>query len=154
MSDDPRVLIDATAVPADRGGVGRYVDSLVAALDADGARITVVCQPRDLQLYDRLAPGSRIVPASPSTTTRTARLTWEQATLPRLVRRLGADVVHSPHYTMPLATSAASVVTLHDATFFTDAVLHSSVKARFFRAWTATALRRATVCVVPSAATA
>ena len=35
---------------------------------------------------------------------------------------------------MPLANPAASVVTLHDATFFTDAVLHSSVKARFFRA--------------------
>src|SRR5438067_2276669 len=70
VSDDPRVLIDATAVPADRGGVGRYVDSLVAALDADGARVTVVCQPRDLQLYDRLAPSSRVVPASPTTTTR------------------------------------------------------------------------------------
>ncbi len=148
------MLIDATAVPADRGGVGRYVDSLVGALDQDGARLTVVCQPRDLPLYNQLAPGSRIVAASPATSTRTARLTWEQATLPRLVRRLAADVVHSPHYTMPLASGAASVVTLHDATFFTDAVLHSSVKARFFRAWTATALRRATLCVVPSHATA
>ncbi|ATY09636.1 glycosyltransferase family 1 protein [Amycolatopsis sp. AA4] len=148
------MLIDATAVPADRGGVGRYVDSLVGALDQDGARLTVVCQPRDLPLYDQLAPSSRIVAASPATSTRTARLTWEQATLPRLVRRLAADVVHSPHYTMPLASPAASVVTLHDATFFTDAVLHSSVKARFFRAWTATALRRATLCVVPSHATA
>ncbi|MBN9745052.1 MULTISPECIES: glycosyltransferase family 1 protein [unclassified Amycolatopsis] len=148
------MLIDATAVPADRGGVGRYVDSLVGALDQDGARLTVVCQPRDLPLYSQLAPGSRIVAASPATSTRTARLTWEQATLPRLVRRLAADVVHSPHYTMPLASGAASVVTLHDATFFTDAVLHSSVKARFFRAWTATALRRATLCVVPSHATA
>ncbi|MBB4686131.1 glycosyltransferase involved in cell wall biosynthesis [Amycolatopsis jiangsuensis] len=154
MTGDPRVLIDATAVPADRGGVGRYVDSLVAALDQDGARLTVVCQPRDLPLYDRLAPGSRVVPASPATSTRTARLTWEQATLPRLTRRLAADVVHSPHYTMPLASGTASVVTLHDATFFTDAVLHSSVKARFFRAWTTTALRRATLCVVPSHATA
>ncbi|MBB1157576.1 MULTISPECIES: glycosyltransferase family 4 protein [Amycolatopsis] len=148
------MLIDATAVPADRGGVGRYVDSLVGALDQDGARLTVVCQPRDLPLYSQLAPSSRIVAASPATSTRTARLTWEQATLPRLVRRLAADVVHSPHYTMPLASGAASVVTLHDATFFTDAVLHSSVKARFFRAWTATALRRATLCVVPSHATA
>ncbi|MFF4593064.1 glycosyltransferase family 4 protein [Amycolatopsis sp. NPDC001319] len=148
------MLIDATAVPADRGGVGRYVDSLVAALDQDGARLTVVCQPRDLSLYDRLAPGARVVPASPATSTRTARLTWEQATLPRLVRRLAADVVHSPHYTMPLASPAASVVTLHDATFFTDPVLHSSVKARFFRAWTVAALRRATLCVVPSQATA
>jgi glycosyltransferase involved in cell wall biosynthesis len=151
---EPRVLIDATAVPADRGGVGRYVDSLVAALDADGADLTVVCQPRDARLYATIAPRSRVVPTMQSTATRTARLTWEQTTLPGLVRRLGADVVHSPHYTMPLAGRAASVVTLHDATFFTDAVLHSSVKARFFRAWTVTALRRASLCVVPSLATA
>ncbi|OLT48247.1 glycosyl transferase family 1 [Saccharomonospora sp. CUA-673] len=151
---DPGVLIDATAVPVDRGGVGRYVDSLVAALDADGAAPSVVCQPRDVELYSDLAPHARIVPAADSTATRTARLTWEQTTLPRLVRRLGVDVVHSPHYTMPLASRAASVVTLHDATFFTDPVLHSSVKARFFRTWTQTALRRADVCIVPSDATA
>lgn len=151
---EPRVLIDATAVPADRGGVGRYVDSLVAALDEAGAPIAVVCQPRDARLYATLAPHSRVVPTAESTTTRTARLAWEQTTLPRLVRSLGVDVVHSPHYTMPLASRAASVVTLHDATFFTDPVLHSSVKARFFRAWTVAALRRADVCVVPSAATA
>lgn len=151
---EPRVLIDATAVPADRGGVGRYVDSLVAALDADGARIAVVCQPRDGELYGELAPNSRIVIAAEAVATRTARLTWEQTTLPRLVRRLSVDVVHSPHYTMPLASSAASVVTLHDATFFTDAVLHSSVKARFFQTWTRLSLRQAQRCIVPSEATA
>ena len=140
-------------MPADRGGVGRYVDSLAEALDQDGAPITIVCQPRDVRLYHELAPRSRIVPAGPSTVTRTARLVWEQTTLPALARRLAIDVVHSPHYTMPLASPAASVVTLHDATFFTDAVLHSSVKARFFRTWTRTALSRATLCVVPSHAT-
>ncbi|HKN96513.1 MAG TPA: glycosyltransferase family 1 protein [Pseudonocardiaceae bacterium] len=148
------MLIDATAVPADRGGVGRYVDSLVAALDAAGTRLTVVCQPRDAALYHGLAPRSRIVPATDAVSTRTARLTWEQTTLPWLARRLGVDVLHSPHYTAPLAVPAASVVTLHDATFFTDAMLHSSVKARFFRAWTRASLRRAQLCVVPSQATA
>ncbi|QFZ24843.1 glycosyltransferase family 4 protein [Saccharothrix syringae] len=148
------MLIDATAVPTDRGGVGRYVDSLVAALDADGTRLSVVCQPRDAELYAALAPNSRVVPATEAVATRTARLTWEQTTLPRLVNRLGVAVVHSPHYTVPLANRAASVVTLHDATFFTDAVLHSSVKARFFRAWTRASLRRAELCVVPSRATA
>ncbi|MEY8042044.1 MULTISPECIES: glycosyltransferase family 4 protein [Saccharopolyspora] len=148
------MLIDATAVPADRGGVGRYVDSLLAALDADGARIAVACQPRDAELYHALAPRSRIVPAAEAVATRTARLTWEQTTLPRLVRRLGVDVLHSPHYTTPLANPVASVVTLHDATFFTDPALHSPVKARFFRAWTRAALRRATLCAVPSQATA
>ncbi|HEY4017519.1 MAG TPA: glycosyltransferase family 1 protein [Pseudonocardiaceae bacterium] len=148
------MLIDATAVPADRGGVGRYVDSLVTALDAQGVRLSVVCQPRDLDLYGQLAPHSDVVAATESVATRTARLTWEQTTLPWLIRRLGVDVVHSPHYTAPLANPAASVVTLHDATFFTDALLHSSVKARFFRAWTRSSLRRADLCVVPSVATA
>jgi glycosyltransferase involved in cell wall biosynthesis len=151
---EPSVLVDATAVPADRGGVGRYVDSLVAALDADGARLTVVCQPRDARLYGKLAPGALVVPAAEHVVTRTARLTWEQTSLPALARRLGARVVHSPHYTMPLASPMASVVTLHDATFFTDSRLHSPVKARFFRGWTRASLRRATLCVVPSRSTA
>ena len=114
----------------------------------------MVCQPRDAERYHTLAPHSRIVPATEAVATRTARLTWEQTTLPRLVRRLAVDVLHSPHYTAPLAVPAASVVTLHDATFFTDAVLHSSVKARFFRGWTRASLRRAELCVVPSQATA
>ena len=32
----PRVLVDATAVPADRGGLGRYVDNLLLALARAG----------------------------------------------------------------------------------------------------------------------
>lgn len=151
---EPKVLIDATAVPADRGGVGRYVDALVAALDADGALLQVVCQPRDAHLYGRLAPNSDIVPSPEATATRAARLAWEQTGLPSLTRKLGADVVHSPHYTLPLSSRVPSVVTLHDATFFTDPGLHLSIKARFFRAWTAVALRRADRCIVPSQATA
>jgi len=151
---EPRVLIDATAVPADRGGVGRYVDCLVTALDADGAAPMVVCQPRDAELYASLAPHADVLPAVERLVARTARLTWEQTTLPWLIRRARVDVLHCPHYTMPLASPVATVVTLHDATFFTDPRVHSPVKARFFRAWTRTSLRRADVCVVPSASTA
>jgi len=148
------VLIDATAVPADRGGVGRYVDCLVAALEADGAAPMVVCQPRDAELYAALAPHADVLPAMERLVARTARLTWEQTRLPWLVRRARVDVLHCPHYTMPLARQGATVVTLHDATFFTDPRVHSPVKARFFRAWTRTSLRRADVCVVPSESTA
>jgi len=151
---EPRVLIDATAVPANRGGVGRYVDCLVAALEADGAAPMVVCQPRDAELYAALAPHADVLPALERLVTRTARLTWEQTRLPWLLRRARVDVLHCPHYTMPLACPVATVVTLHDATFFTDPGVHSPVKARFFRAWTRTSLRRADVCVVPSESTA
>ncbi|MGH3796100.1 MAG: glycosyltransferase family 4 protein [Pseudonocardiaceae bacterium] len=154
MFTEPRVAIDATAVPADRGGVGRYVDSLIAALEADGAAPVVLCQSRDAALYAGLAPHAELLPIAEQVATRTTRLTWEQTTLPGLARRVRADVLHCPHYTMPLACSVATVVTLHDATFFTDPRLHTPVKARFFRAWTRTSLRRAALCVVPSASTA
>ncbi|MGH3853628.1 MAG: glycosyltransferase family 4 protein, partial [Pseudonocardiaceae bacterium] len=152
------MLIDATAVPAARGGVGRYVDCLVAALDADGAAPMVVCQPRDAEHYGALAPHADVLPARERLVTRTARLTWEQTRLPWLLRRARIEVLHCPHYTMSLAaqvtTQVATVVTLHDATFFTDPRVHSPIKARFFRAWTRTSLRRAEVCVVPSESTA
>jgi glycosyltransferase involved in cell wall biosynthesis len=146
--------LDATAIPAERGGVGRYVDNLTEALDAAGAALSVVCQHRDAEVFARLAPRSRIIPTAEELGSRPARLAWEQTTLSRLAKRLPVDVIHSPHYTMPLAASVPVVVTLHDATFFSDRGLHVGVKGRFFRAWTRTSLRRAAVCVVPSRATA
>lgn len=154
MRTEPRVLLDATAIPADRGGVGRYVDNLTEALDAAGAALSVVCQNRDAEVFAKLAPHSRIIPTAEELGSRPARLAWEQTTLSRLAKRLPVDVIHSPHYTMPLAAAVPVVVTLHDATFFSDRSLHVGVKGRFFRAWTRTSLRRAAVCVVPSKATA
>ncbi len=97
---------------------------------------------------------SRVVPVAEELGSRPARLAWEQTTLPRLAKRLDVDVIHSPHYTMPLASPVPVAVTLHDATFFSDRGLHLGVKGRFFRAWSRTSLRRAAACIVPSAATA
>ncbi len=153
LRTEPRVLLDATAIPAERGGVGRYVDNLIGALDAAGAALSVVCQNGDAEIFARLAPRSRIIPTAEELGNRPARLAWEQTTLSRLAKRLPVDVIHSPHYTMPLAASVPVVVTLHDATFFSDRGLHLGVKGRFFRAWTRTSLRRAAICVVPSRAT-
>ena len=36
----PRVLVDATDVPADRGALGRYVDGLIGALDVPQIDVT------------------------------------------------------------------------------------------------------------------
>ncbi|GIG29904.1 glycosyltransferase family 4 protein [Cellulomonas marina] len=149
----PRLLLDATAVPADRGGVGRYVDALVPALVAAGARLVVACQERDAALLAGLAPAAEVVTAPGPAARVPVRLAWEQAGLPALARRTGAQVLLSPHYTMPVRAPLPVVVTLHDATFFSHPELHSPVKARFFRAATRLAVRRAGALVVPSAAT-
>lgn len=140
-------------MPADRGGVGRYVDSLVVALVQAGAQLAVACQRSDAERYGRLAPDARIVPGPSAISHRPARLAWEQAGLPLVASQVEAEVVHSPHYSMPLCAGRPVVVTLHDVTFFTDPQLHSTVKGTFFRSATRTALRRAARCIVPSAAT-
>lgn len=154
VREDPAVLLDATSVPQLRGGVGRYVDHLAAALAAAGVRLTVVCQQRDVEIFGGLAPDSRVVAVHRRWRSRAGRMIWEQAAFPRLISRLAVDVVHSPHYTMPLASPVPVVVTLHDATFFSHRALHLGVKGRFFRSWTRISLRRAARCVVPSRATA
>ncbi|HEY5336053.1 MAG TPA: glycosyltransferase family 1 protein [Mycobacteriales bacterium] len=148
-----RVLVDCTAVPADRGGVGRYVDGLVAALGPAGADLAVVCQRSDAERYGRLAPTAEVVPCPAAVSHRPARLAWEQTGLPMLVKDVGADVVHSPHYTMPLRVGRPVVVTIHDLTFFTEPSMHTAVKGTFFRSATRTALRRAARVIVPSKAT-
>ncbi|MCU1595410.1 MAG: glycosyl transferase group 1 [Frankiales bacterium] len=149
----PRVLVDATAVPADRGGVGRYVDGLVSALAAAGADLAITSQRADAERYSRMAPEARVIPGPAAIAHRPARLAWEQTGLPLVAQQVGAEVVHSPHYTMPLRAGRPVVVTLHDATFFTESEMHSSVKGTFFRSATRTALRRASRCLVPSKAT-
>ena len=147
------VLLDATAIPADRGGVGRYVDELVPELVRAGVHLTIVVQQRDSDLFSALAPAARIEPVSAKYQSRPRRLLWEQTGLPRLIRKARPNVVHSPHYTMPLATRTPVVVTLHDATFFTTPELHLPSKARFFRTWIRASARRASALITPSQAT-
>ena len=151
---DPHVLLDATAIPADRGGVGRYVEELTRSLDESGVQLTIVCQRRDADHFGRIAPRSRVIAIADELTNPVGRFLWEQTTLPRIAARFAVDVVHSPHYTMPLATRVPAVVTLHDATFFSGPGLHSGPKGPFFRTWTRISLRRAAECVVVSQATA
>jgi glycosyltransferase involved in cell wall biosynthesis len=143
-------LIDVTAVPRNRAGVGRYVDELVAAFDVP---VIIACQAEDAEHYRRLAPLATVLP-QPGIRRVLRRMLWEQFSLPRIAKRAGAAVIHSPHYTVPVLTRRARVVTFHDATFFSDAGVHTRVKRVFFRAWIRLATRLATAVIVPSAATA
>ncbi len=149
----PRVLVDATAVPADRGALGRYVDGLVSALDVAGADLAVACQRADEERYCHLVPNARVVAGPPAIAHRPARLAWEQSGLPLVAQQVEAGVIHSPHYSMPLRPSTPVVVTIHDLTFFTEPDAHSPVIATFYKAAIRTSARRATRLIVPSKAT-
>jgi glycosyltransferase involved in cell wall biosynthesis len=149
------VLFDATSLPPNWGGVARYIQGVLGGLGELGVSIHVVAKPGDLRRLREAAPGHDYHSAPASIAARPARFAWEQVGLPRLARRLGVRVIHSPHYTLPLvAGGPASVVTLHDATFFTDPEVHSRLKRTFFTWWTKRAARRATALLTPSRATA
>ena len=149
----PRVLVDATAVPADRGALGRYVDGLVIALCRAGADLAVACQRADEERYGRLVPNARVVAGPTAIAHRPARLAWEQTGLPLVAQQVGADVLHVPHYSIPLRPGVPVVVTIHDLTFFTEPDAHSAVIATFYKSAIRTSVRRATRLIVPSKAT-
>ncbi|PZE84970.1 glycosyltransferase family 1 protein [Curtobacterium sp. MCBD17_032] len=148
------VLIDGTAVPQALGGVGRYVEGIAGHLGASGLDVHLVVRPVHAAHFRALATGVTVHTAPAWTDSVPLRLLWEQTGLPLLGRRIGATVLHSPHYTFPFAWRRGSVVTLHDATFFSDPQWHSRLKRTFFTWWSRRSLRTRPVVIVPSAATA
>jgi len=148
-----KVLLDATAIPADLGGVGRYVDDLVPELIASGVNLAMAVQQRDVAHFSAKVPRAHLFPVSQSMESRGARMAWEQTGLPALIHRIRPDVLHSPHYTFPALHQVPVVVTLHDATFFSHPQAHSPFKQKFFTSAIRRAVRRADALVVPSLAT-
>ena len=142
------VALDASAIPDPPGGAGRYVLALAEALARrDDVDLTVVCRTADAARWPE--PTVARAPAL-----RPLRLGWEQVTLPRVVRGLGVDVHHAPHYTMPLALGLPAVVTIHDLSFFTHPEWHQRTKVAFFRSSIRISARRAAALLAVSATTA
>ena len=147
------VSVDVSAVPERPAGAGRYTVDVVAALARrDDVALALVARRGDARRWAELTPAARVVPAVPRP--RPARLVWEQARMAATLDRLGVDVHHGPHYTMPEHTSLPRVVTIHDLTFFDHPEWHERTKVPVFRRAIRVAARRADVLVCVSATTA
>jgi glycosyltransferase involved in cell wall biosynthesis len=143
-----RISLDASAIPDPAGGAGRYVLALAEALSRRGdVELTVVGRTGDERRWP--PPVEACAPRQ-----RPLRLAWEQAGLPRLLRRLDVDVHHGPHYTMPAAAPVPTVVTVHDLSFFTHPEWHQRTKVALFTSAIRIAARRASAIVAVSQATA
>lgn len=129
-----RIGIDATALPFQRTGVANYVFGLLrglAGVDRDNAYV-VFAKSIHIAQFGIDLPNFRFVPID--LPARGLRLAWEQLGLPRQVRTHRLDLLHSPHYTMPLRHTARAVVTFCDMTFLLHPELHQSVKRVYFPA--------------------
>jgi glycosyltransferase involved in cell wall biosynthesis len=148
-----RIAFDATALPPALSGAGNYIVQLAGALSRlrTGDRLFVIAKQADAWRFDGWRDVELVIAP---VRTRPARLVWEQFGLPRLLRQIDADLLHSPHYTMPLAAVPATrVVTVHDMTFFLYPEHHLRAKTIFFRRMIRAAAARADHLIADSDST-
>ena len=152
---DPTFCIDARTVHPHFPGVGRYAANLTkavaACLDAD-ERLLVLHDSRQPSTWLRTdVADARVrsvgVPLSPFS----VRQQW---VVPRLLRRLGVTLYHSPYYLMPFWPGVPTVVTLHDLIPLHYPRLFTPAQRLVYRVATRLAVRAARCIVAVSAAAA
>jgi len=146
-----RVGLDVTALPPQPFGAANYIIHLVQALlrvDTTNEYV-IFAKPRHVSLFD--STRAHIVPSAFDSPV--LRIAWEQTALPILARQHRLDLLHSPHYTMPLAKPCRVVVTFHDMTFFLYPQMHLLYKRIFFRTMIPLTARRADALIAISEST-
>jgi glycosyltransferase involved in cell wall biosynthesis len=140
-----RVLLDARPLPAHRLGVAQYVLRL-AALAGRHCDLEVLAKASDVDDLPGPAHISRDLP-------RPLRLAAEVVWDGRRVNRLGPDVFHGVHYTLPPGLRVPATVTFHDATMLTMPEVHERSKRMWFQRAIPAGIRRAdrVICVSESA---
>jgi alpha-1,3-rhamnosyl/mannosyltransferase len=139
-----KIAIDARKLHD--GGIGTYIRGTLGALAAAPRGHTFVALVGPPQLGTVAWPGPVLeVPV------RAGKYgVAEHVVVPRAARREGADLLHAPHYTLPLGWNGASVVTIHDLTHIRYARYFPPGTALYTRVIAGAAARRARRVIVDS----
>ena len=156
-----RIAIDATPAARQHAGVGRYTRELLRALmtayDEHQYVLAVAGNETDERsLWSQLPPGAwrevRRLPLSD----RASTAAWQRLRLPLTAERfIGAfDVFHGTDFVVP-PTRSATVVTIHDLTFFVAPEFSDPRLVRYLSSAVPRAVQRADaiICVSSSVAT-
>lgn len=97
-------------------GIGRYMKCLVEAVLARAPENDyLLIFPEDASGFVR-TESSRVKRITPGLKYYSIR---EQVELPRILRREKVDLLHSPHFNLPLVRPCPTVVTIHDVIYLT-----------------------------------
>ncbi len=109
------VVVNGWFVDRADAGSGQYTDHLLAhLLDASPAQ-WIVLLPAGRAQPSLASPRLRVVSvALPLGPKNLAKLWWEQVTVPRMARKLGADLLWVPYWAAPWWQPVPTVVTIHD----------------------------------------
>jgi glycosyltransferase involved in cell wall biosynthesis len=130
------VVVDADVLGRRRTGDETYVRNLLRELAplAEAAGVPLVAVTRRVDLVP-----AGVEPVELRTPSQETRMAW---TLPRLLRRLRASLVHT-QYALPLGAPCPAVVTIHDLSFERDPALMGRRDRLVFRAVVPRAARAA-----------
>ncbi len=146
--------LDARTATDHFPGIGRYVVNLARAmtplLDGD-ERLILLRDPTQPSRWDlRALAGEKLQVVDAPLSPFTLRQQWA---IPRLLRRLGADLYHSPYYLMPYLPGVPTVVTMYDLIPLLFPHRVSTPARLLFRWMTVLALQAASHVIVISQAT-
>lgn len=111
MNPDQRLGIDARLYGTKHGGIGRYIQNLIAALEKIDIqnKYFIFLGPDNFDDYQPAAPNFKKVLADFSIYGWREQLFW-----PIMLRRYRLDLVHFPHFNVPLFYRRPFVLTIHD----------------------------------------
>lgn len=135
------ILIDFSQIPIKKTGVGTYGVNLVqklSALHTNSRDVFFILLQDDEGVFDTLSNNRFVfIPVKNRIFRKfVPRFFLEQILIPWLTYKHQIDVIHSLHYSFPIAAfSVKKVVTLHDMTFFLFPEYHLPLKRYYFRFW-------------------
>jgi len=149
-----KIGIDATAVPPKPMGAGLYILYLIRELaDLESDHVFVVFAQDYLKPFFANINSPHITFRWVHSMHPAVRLFWEQTVFPGLIRREKLDLLHSPHYTMPLSKPVPQIVTYHDLIFFLYPEVHTREKRVFFPWMIRRSARKADLIITDSDST-
>jgi glycosyltransferase involved in cell wall biosynthesis len=130
------VVVDADVLGRERTGDETYTLNLLRQLPAAAAAVDLAIAA--VTRHPELVPDG-VQAVELATRSQEARMAWA---LPRLLRRLGASLVHT-QYAVPVRCPCPAVVTVHDLSFERDEAVMSRRDRAVFRRVVPRAVRRA-----------
>lgn len=106
-----RVMLDATGLGTRDPLADEYVIELARAAGLLRDDLVVVCRPRDAKLFKSF--DLEVHRAPERVASEHARRRWVAWGLPRLARKLGIDVIHSPHDVYPSTAGICRAAAIH-----------------------------------------
>ncbi len=105
-----KILIDARLYGLEHAGIGRYVNNLVANIPLVDKKNTYTLLLRDKYYKSKSVPSvyNRILGDFRHYSLK------EQLALPKIIKNDNYDLIHFPHFNVPLKANTPFVVTIHD----------------------------------------